>query len=74
MSVMRTVGIVLIAVGIAMLAWGGIFWTQDKKVLDIGSVEVTRQEHHAVILPPIVGIVALVGGIALVALPDRGRI
>jgi uncharacterized membrane protein YidH (DUF202 family) len=71
MTIKRTVGIVLIILGVIALARGGIFWSQNKNVVDIGSVKIDRQEHHGVALPPVLGIISLIGGIVLVAIPER---
>ena len=64
---MRLVGIVLIVIGIIALAYQGITYTTHKKVLDIGPIQATKEEHHTVPLPPIVGVVALIGGVVIVA-------
>ena len=58
-------GIVLIVLGVIALAYQGINYTTHKKVLDIGPIQATKEEHKTIPLPPIVGGVALVGGIAL---------
>jgi hypothetical protein len=59
------VGILLIALGVIALAYQGIGYTTKKKVLDIGPIEATKDEHKTIPLPPIVGGVALISGIAL---------
>jgi uncharacterized membrane protein HdeD (DUF308 family) len=64
---MRLVGIVLIVIGIIALAYQGITYTTHKKVLDIGPIQATKEEHHTVPLPPIVGVVALIGGVLIIA-------
>ena len=58
-------GIVLIVLGVIALAYQGITYTTHKKILDIGPIQATEEEHKTIPLPPIVGGVALVGGIAL---------
>ncbi len=58
-------GIMLIVLGVIALAYQGINYTTRKKVLDIGPVQATKEEHKTIPLPPIVGAVALVGGFAL---------
>ena len=63
----KTIGAILIVLGLIGLAWGGFTYTTKKKVLDLGPIEATREEHHNVPVPPIAGAIALVGGIALVA-------
>ena len=59
------VGIVLIILGVVALAYQGITYTTRKKVLDIGPIQATKEEHKTIPLPPIVGGIALVGGVAL---------
>jgi hypothetical protein len=61
----KLVGIVLIVLGALALAYQGITYTTREKVLDIGPIEATKEERKTVPLPPVVGAVALVGGIAL---------
>ena len=64
---MRLVGIVLIVIGIIALAYQGITYTTHKKVLDIGPIQATKEEHHTLPLPPIVGVLALIGGVVIIA-------
>jgi drug/metabolite transporter (DMT)-like permease len=59
------VGILLIIFGAVALAYQGITYTTQKKVLDIGPIQATKEEHKTIPLPPIVGGIAMVGGIAL---------
>jgi hypothetical protein len=61
----KAFGIILIALGLAGLAWGGFTYTTREKVLDIGPIHATRDQTHNVPLPPIAGAVALIGGIVL---------
>jgi hypothetical protein len=64
-DVNKAFGIILIALGLAGLAWGGFTYTTREKVLDIGPIHATRDQTHNVPLPPIAGAVALIGGIVL---------
>jgi hypothetical protein len=64
-------GIALIAIGIVSLAYQGITYTTRKKVLDIGPIHATRDEDHTIPLPPIIGVVALVGGIVVLVAGQR---
>jgi drug/metabolite transporter (DMT)-like permease len=68
----RIVGVILIVLGLVGLAWGGFTYTTRKKVLDIGPIQATREEHHAVPVPPIAGAIALIGGVVLIAADRRG--
>jgi uncharacterized membrane protein YidH (DUF202 family) len=74
MSARRIVGIVLVVVGLVALLWGGLFWTDRDTVIDAGPVEVTRAQREGVRIPPVVGMLALVGGIVLLVIPSRRRI
>jgi hypothetical protein len=70
---MKLVGIVLIVVGIAALAMGGFSYTTREKVLDLGPIQATTEKQHSIPLSPLVGIAALVGGIAVLAAGSRRR-
>jgi len=59
------IAIILIAVGIAAFAYQGITYVTKEKVVDIGPIEVTSEKTNTIPLPPIVGAIALVGGIVL---------
>jgi len=59
------VGLILIILGIVALVYGGITYTTQKKVLDIGPIQATKEEHKTIPLPPILGGIALAGGIVL---------
>jgi hypothetical protein len=65
---------VLVALGLVALLWGGISWTHDETVFEAGPIEVEAEERERIPLPPILGAVALVGGILLLVLPDRRRV
>ena len=68
---MRLVGILLMIFGVLALAYGGIRYTTHEKVLDIGPLQATTERHHEILLPPIIGIASIVGGIVLVAAKTR---
>ena len=61
----RILGVILIVLGVAGLAWGGFTYTTREKVVDIGPIHATRDQTHTVLLPPLAGAVALIGGIVL---------
>jgi uncharacterized membrane protein len=62
------VGILLIVLGALVLAYQGINYTREKKVLDVGSVHLTTETHERIPLPPILGGLALIGGVVLVVM------
>jgi xanthosine utilization system XapX-like protein len=61
----KTLGTILIALGLVGLLWGGITYTTTEKILDIGPIEASRDESHTIPLPPLAGAAALIGGIVL---------
>jgi uncharacterized membrane protein len=63
---MKMLGIVLIVLGLVALAYQGFSYTTEEKVLDLGPLEVTKEETNTVPLPPVLGGLALAGGIVLV--------
>ena len=67
----KTLGMILIALGLFGLAWGGFTYTTKETVIDIGPIEATREKTHNVPLPPIAGAMAVIGGIALLMLGNK---
>ena len=61
----KAFGIVLIALGLFGLVWGGFSYTTREKVVDIGPIHATRDKTHNVPLAPIAGALALAGGVVL---------
>jgi hypothetical protein len=64
-------GIILIVIGIASFAYQGITYTTREKVVDIGPIQVTADRTKTLPLPPIVGGIALVGGIVLLVVGSK---
>jgi uncharacterized membrane protein YidH (DUF202 family) len=64
---MKAIGIILIALGILGIVYGGISWTRHKTIIDAGPVELKTEKRESVPIPPVVGLVSLVAGIAMVA-------
>jgi hypothetical protein len=73
MSGRTMLGIALAVIGLIALAYQGLTYTTQKKVIDIGPIQATKEEHHTIPLPPIFGALALVGGILLVVSDKRGN-
>jgi len=67
------VGILLIAIGIIALAYGGFTYTKREKVLDIGPIQASADRQKTIPLPPLLGGLALVGGIVLVVASSKKR-
>lgn len=71
MTARRIAGLVLVVLGIVALVWGGVFWTDRDTVINAGPLEITTEEREGVRLPPIVGVIALIGGMVLLLAPAR---
>jgi hypothetical protein len=70
---MKLAAIVLIVAGVFALAYGGISYTREKKVVDIGPIEATAKTRETIPLPPLVGVAAIAGGVGLVGGGARKR-
>ena len=70
---MKIVGIILIVIGVIALAYGGISYTRREKVLDIGPLEATTETRETIPLPPVLGGLALAGGIVLLIAGSRRK-
>ena len=68
---MKLVAIVLIVLGAISLAYGGISYTKQEKVLDIGPIQATAEKHKTIPLPPLLGGIALVAGVGLLLLGPK---
>ncbi|HXC31513.1 MAG TPA: DUF3185 domain-containing protein [Verrucomicrobiae bacterium] len=68
------IGILLIVLGVVSLAYQGFTYTTRKDVADIGPLHATKSEKHTVPLPPILGGIALVGGISLLVVGSRSSL
>jgi hypothetical protein len=68
---MKLVGMVLVILGIVGLVWGGSSWTERETVVDIGPVEVERENRESIPLSPIAGGVLLVAGIVVLVSSRR---
>lgn len=70
---MRIAAIALIVLGIIALLYGGITYTKREKILDVGPIEATAESRETIPLPPVLGVLAIVGGIALFVVEGRKR-
>jgi len=73
MKPIAVLGIVLVVLGLGALAYQGITYTTRETVVDIGPIHATAERQKTVPLPPVVGITAVVGGVALLIVGTRKR-
>ena len=59
------VGLVLIVLGLAALAYQGINYTTRETVIDVGPLHATAERHRTLPLPPALGAVVVAGGVVL---------
>ena len=72
-AVMKIAAIVLIVIGVISLAYGGISYTREKKVIDLGPIQASTKTRETIPLPPVLGIAAIAGGVVLLVAGGRRR-
>ena len=70
----KTIGIVLVIIGIIMLAYTGFNYVTTEKIVDIGPIEINKEKNHFVQWPPIVGVLLIVGGAVVFVRDKNARI
>jgi len=73
MKAITLIGIVLVVLGALALAYQGINYTRQEKVLDIGPIHATAEKQERIPLPPVVGGLALVGGVILLVVGAKKK-
>ena len=73
MKATAVVGVVLIVLGVAALAYQGFTYTTRETVIDLGPIHATADREKTVPLPPILGITAVAAGVALLVIGSRKR-
>ena len=70
---MKGLGIVLVIIGIVMMVFRSINFTQEKKVADIGPLEINKQEQKTVNWPLYAGIVVTVAGVIILVSANKNK-
>jgi uncharacterized membrane protein HdeD (DUF308 family) len=68
---MKVAGIVLIALGVLALVYQGITYRTKEKVIDLGPLKAEVEKEKTIPLPPILGVVAIAGGVVLLVAGRR---
>jgi hypothetical protein len=69
MNAKTVISVVLIALGIVVLAYSGLSFTTPGKPIDFLGVHIATTDSH--FIPPVVGALALVGGIVLLLVKPK---
>lgn len=69
---MKIAAILLIVLGIVGLAYGGLTVVYPDKVVDAGPLQISVDKKKSLPIPPILGVVALAGGVVLLVM-DRKK-
>jgi len=64
-------GVFLIILGVLIFVYQGVSYTKREKIVDIGPIEATKETHKTLPLPPILGGLAVAGGIGLVVMGSK---
>jgi uncharacterized membrane protein len=73
MKSITILGILLVVLGVLALAYQGVSYTRQEKVLDIGPIHATKETQEHIPLPPIVGGLALAAGAVLLVLGAKQK-
>jgi hypothetical protein len=73
MKSITVLGILLAVLGIFALVYQGFSYTREKKILDVGPIHATRDDTERIPLPPIVGGLALLGGVGLLVIGAKQK-
>jgi hypothetical protein len=68
---MKFIGVVLVVLGALTLVYGGVSYNRQRTILDVGPFKATATEQKNIPLSPVVGGIALFGGILLLVVPRK---
>ena len=67
----KLIGVVLIVLGVVALVYEGITYTTSEKIIDLGPLKAEVERKKTIPLSPLIGVAALVGGVALLLVTGR---
>lgn len=59
----KSLGVLLIVVGLIMLVWSGFTYTKKEKIVDVGAIEISADKQETVNWPPYLGAIAMIAGV-----------
>jgi uncharacterized membrane protein YidH (DUF202 family) len=63
---MKTIGLVLVVLGVLALVYGGISYNRNRTLVDVGSLNITTSERRDIRIPTVAGALVLIGGVAMI--------
>ncbi|HUL19802.1 MAG TPA: DUF3185 domain-containing protein [Thermodesulfobacteriota bacterium] len=73
MKIITIVGILLTAIGVISLIYQGVSFTTREQVVQFGPVQAYREKKRTIPLPPVIGVLAIAGGILLIVAGVRKK-
>jgi hypothetical protein len=73
MKLITFVGILLTAIGVISLIYPGVTFTTREKVIQLGPLEAYTEKKKTIPVPPIIGVLAIAGGILLIVVGVRKK-
>ena len=70
----KTIGIILIVIGLIMIAYTGFNYVTTEKVVDLGPIQINKEKNHPVQWSPVIGGVILIAGIVIIVRDKKGSI
>jgi hypothetical protein len=70
---LKILAVALVILGIVALAYGGIGYTRQTTILEVGGIKATAAEHKTSPIASVAGAIALIGGFALLVIPGVRR-
>jgi hypothetical protein len=72
MKPLALAGLLLIGLGLVALVYQGITYTSRETVIDLGPLQATAEREKTFPLPPVLGVIAVIGGVGLL-IAGRGK-
>jgi uncharacterized membrane protein len=73
MKPIMLIGVALIVLGVVALAYQGVTYTSREKFIDIGPIQATHETKKTIPLSPLLGGIALAGGIVMVIVGAKNK-
>ena len=67
----KSVGFIVIIIGIIMMAYTGFNYVTTDKVVDLGAIQISKKKNHLVEWSPIIGVVLVFGGVVAIAMSKK---